>query len=179
MQTNGKKEINKENEDGEVIINKTKKTESEDEKNQKLDQTEAVENKSETEAIVQKIFFIFDLETNGRASNINQSYKITDNWPNTVQICWGLYNENGIAINFQDHIIKPKGFEISKTSENIHGISNSVADAKGVEWNNILDILEEDLKRCDFIVAHNLRFDKKYNFSRICSIQKKRFSCII
>ena len=46
-------------------------------------------------AEVEKIFFLFDLETNGLPYLSSMDYKFINNWPNTVQISWGLYNEKG------------------------------------------------------------------------------------
>lgn len=108
----------------------------------------------------EKIFFLFDLETNGLPYLSSMDYKFVNNWPHTVQICWGLYTENGRNISFHNYILKPVNFRIDRDSSKIHGITHSAAQRRGVKFNEIIDDLEEDLQKSDFIVAHNLNFDR-------------------
>jgi len=108
----------------------------------------------------EKIFFLFDLETNGLPYLSSMDYKFVNNWPHTVQICWGLYTESGRNISFHNYILKPINFRIDRDSTKIHGITQSVAQRRGVKFNEIIDDLEEDLQQSDFIVAHNLNFDR-------------------
>jgi DNA polymerase III epsilon subunit-like protein len=111
-------------------------------------------------AEVEKIFFLFDLETNGLPYLSSMDYKFINNWPNTVQISWGLYNEKGMNIKFHNYILKPTNFTIDRDSTKIHGISNSIAKKRGIKFSEIFDDLQNDLQQCDFIVAHNLNFDR-------------------
>ena len=57
-------------------------------------------------------------------------------------------------------ILKPVNFRIDRDSSKIHGITHSAAQRRGVKFNEIIDDLEEDLQKSDFIVAHNLNFDR-------------------
>lgn len=108
----------------------------------------------------EKIFFIFDLETNGLPCHSGMNYKFTNNWPGIVQIAWGIYNSNGDNLVFRNYIIKPNKFKISQESSNIHGISHNFANKNGIKIDEIFDDLEEDLIKSDYIVAHNLNFDR-------------------
>lgn len=108
----------------------------------------------------EKIFFIFDLETNGLPYNSRMNYKFTNNWPGIVQIAWGIYNSNGDNLVFRNYIIKPNKFKISREASNIHGISHDFASKNGIKFNDILNELEEDLLKSDYIVAHNFNFDR-------------------
>ena len=108
----------------------------------------------------EKIFFIFDLETNGLPCHSGMNYKFTNNWPGIVQIAWGIYNSNGDNLVFRNYIIKPNKFKISRESSNIHGISHNFANKNGIKIDEIFDDLEEDLIKSDYIVAHNLNFDR-------------------
>ena len=108
----------------------------------------------------EKIFFIFDLETNGLPCHSAMNYKFTSNWPGIVQIAWGIYNSNGDNLVFRNYIIKPNKFKISQEASNIHGISHDFASKNGIKFNDILNELEEDLLKSDYIVAHNLNFDR-------------------
>jgi len=110
--------------------------------------------------IEEKIFFIFDLETNGLPCHSGMNYKFTNNWPGIVQIAWGIYNSNGDNLVFRNYIIKPNKFKISRESSNIHGISHNFANKNGIKIDEIFDDLEEDLIKSDYIVAHNLNFDR-------------------
>ena len=108
----------------------------------------------------EKIFFIFDLETNGLPCHSGMNYKFTNNWPGIVQIAWGIYNSNGDNLVFRNYIIKPNKFKISRESSNIHGISHNFTNKNGIKIDEIFDDLEEDLIKSDYIVAHNLNFDR-------------------
>ena len=108
----------------------------------------------------EKIFFLFDLETNGLPYLSDMNYKFTNNWPHTVQISWGLYTETGRNVSFHNYILKPTNFTIDRDSTKIHGITQSVAKRKGINFRDFLDDLEKDLQQCHFIVAHNLNFDR-------------------
>ena len=54
----------------------------------------------------EKIFFLFDLETNGLPYLSDMNYKFTNNWPHTLQISWGLYPETGRNVSFHNYILK-------------------------------------------------------------------------
>ena len=62
----------------------------------------------------EKIFFIFDLETNGLPYNSRMNYKFTNNWPGIVQIAWGIYNSNGDNLVFRNYIINNGGGLVTK-----------------------------------------------------------------
>jgi len=119
-----------------------------------------------------EIFFIFDLETNGLPCSSNFGYKFVNNWPKIVQIAWGLYNSQGHNLVFRNYILKPVDFTISKESTKIHGISSNFAKKNGIKMHNILKIIQNDLKKSSFIVAHNLNFDRNTLLSEFTRIDR-------
>ena len=108
---------------------------------------------------IDSLFLIVDVETNGLPTKRNRHYSETDVWPRIVQMSWGIYDINGNTIKFEDHIIKPIGFTISKESEKIHNISQERALTEGVLLDDILDKFQTDLKMVNLkcIIAHNIK----------------------
>ena len=104
---------------------------------------------------------VFDTETTGLPQN-NPSIYQTHLWPHVVQLSYMLYdtNKNKIMAS-DDYLIDiPKDVEISQESIDVHGITRRKVDNHGYKMEQILQIFQVCLDECDFIVAHNLQFDK-------------------
>ena len=115
---------------------------------------------------------VFDTETTGLPQN-NPSIYQTHLWPHVVQLSYMLYDtDKNKIIASDDYLIKiPKDVEISQESIDVHGITRRKVDNHGYKMNQILQIFQVCLDECDFIVAHNLQFDKKdnhFNMSGFC-----------
>ena len=95
------------------------------------------------------MYLFFDTETTG-------FYK-----PRLVQIAWTKCDDKGKRIDSDDFIIKPKGFKIPKAAANIHGITTEMAIDKGVDILGVLDEFNRMASDAEFIVAHNISFDKR------------------
>lgn len=105
---------------------------------------------------------IFDTETTGLVPKDTSLYK-TEDWPYIVQFSFILFNtiSNKIEDN-HDYIIKiPKTITIPRESSKIHGITKRISNAQGYDMKDILEIFKILLDRCDFLVAHNISFDKR------------------
>ena len=102
---------------------------------------------------------IIDTETTGFPSNWNAKPDDTSVWPRIVTIAWIKIGPNGAIKNQNYKVIKTDGFSIPESASNIHGITNAIANTDGESLAEILSILEEDLKDCNYIVAHNIEFD--------------------
>jgi len=102
----------------------------------------------------------FDTETNGLPNNFDAPISDTNNWPRLVQIAWLVFDANGGLINEENHIIKPIGFKISKSSTDIHKITNQIANEKGVLIPEILDKFKKVVENSDLVVSHNINFDE-------------------
>ena len=105
---------------------------------------------------------IFDTETTGLLPKEGSLYA-SQLWPYIVQFSFVLYDtvSNKIDLN-HDFIIKiPKNVSISKESTNVHGITKSLSNKRGYDIKDILEIFKIALDSCDFVVGHNVNFDKK------------------
>lgn len=113
------------------------------------------------------LYLLFDLETTGLPLVYNASYEYLENWPRIVQISWCVCDSIGIGNDIKDYIVKPIDFTIPPESSNIHGIYQHQAIQVGHIITNVLLDLKEDMKLCDYLVAHNLNFDKQVLLSEL------------
>ena len=118
------------------------------------------------------MFLIFDLETTGLPKNYKLDFNHVDNWPHIVQMSWTLVN-NDESNTIKDFIIKPKGYTIPTDSAVIHGISTELALSHGYNLKTVIKLFWEDLKRCDYVVAHNLHFDSNVLLANVIRNFKK------
>ena len=77
-----------------------------------------------------------------------------------MQISWQIHDQGGGLISNRDYLIKPDGFKIPYDSEKIHGISTELATQQGEEINNVLNFFQDDLNKVQFIIGHNVNFDR-------------------
>ena len=105
---------------------------------------------------------VFDTETTGLPKKKCASKKDDANWPHIVQMSWLVCNiVTGEIISIHDYIIKlDKHRLIPAESTNIHGITNEIMREKGVSIKKVLEAFNKDLKKSQYLVAHNLNFDK-------------------
>ncbi len=105
------------------------------------------------------MYLIFDTETTGLPKNFEAPFTDTDNWPRMVQISWQLHDDMGKLIEQQDYIVKPEGYNIPFTSQNIHGISTELANTVGHDLSEVLKKFNQVIDKADFVVGHNIGFD--------------------
>ena len=110
---------------------------------------------------LQSIFLFFDVETTGLPKNYKASVDDVDNWPRIVQIAWILSGFQEKNIESGNFIIKPEGFEIPEESTKIHGITTQKAISEGEDLESVLMNFRHLQAKTDYIVAHNVTFDKK------------------
>ena len=106
------------------------------------------------------MYLIFDTETTGLPKKWNAPLTESDNWPRCVQLSWQIHDEQGALTSSRDYLIKPDGFKIPYDSENIHGISTELAIQEGEGVNNVLNYFQDDLTKVDYIIGHNVKFDR-------------------
>ena len=106
---------------------------------------------------------VFDTETTGLPTERNPSITQPWKWPHIVQISFILYDtEARKMLACQDHIIKVGDtVEISKRSQEIHGITPSRCKRRGIDIKLALEYFNENLRQADVVVAHNISFDKR------------------
>ena len=101
---------------------------------------------------------IFDTETTGL---IPKHTTVLADWPHIVQLSCIFINLDKLDEMFVDNFIINPGVLIPKESADIHGITNEIAEDKGINIQGALLSFAYFLENADIIVAHNLNFDKR------------------
>ena len=144
--------------------------------------------------MINENILIFDLETTGLPLKRNAPISDSNNWPRIVQLAFGIYNNLGETIEEFNFIIKPKDFEIPENSTKIHKITNEYANNNGKDIETVLNIFLSKIENVNYLVAHNLKFDKsvllselyrnninfdwdKYNFKELCTMESTTDYC--
>lgn len=105
---------------------------------------------------------IFDTETTGLPKNWRAPMQDLDNWPRVIQLAWMLVDLEGNVLNTQEILIKPNGWEIPKDPFWIeHGFATEISLRDGKPLQEAMDVFLPDLRRCAFLVSHNMEFDHK------------------
>ena len=113
--------------------------------------------------MVQTLFF--DTETTGLAKYKSLSaLQMKGNWPDLVSICWIVY-EGSERVKKEYHIIKPNGWTIPEATSRIHGITQEIAAEQGKSLDTVLESFKEDCRTVNYIVAHNMFFDRNVLFN--------------
>ena len=105
------------------------------------------------------MFLVFDTETTGFPRNKKAPLTDFDNWPRMVQIAWQLHDEFGELIEAKDFIVKPEGYDIPFSAEQVHGISTKKAQNEGYDLVFVLEEFNKALKQAQYCVGHNIEFD--------------------
>jgi DNA polymerase-3 subunit epsilon len=152
------------------------------------------EKKNAIDTKPKSFYLFFDVETTGIPKNWKASYKDIENWPRLVQIAWLLYDEHENILESKSEIIKPEKFLIPKSASDIHGITTEYAIQVGKELNEVLTNFNIVLEKSNFVIAHNINFDKNtvgaefyrlYNFNplsnmkSICTMERSTNICKI
>ncbi len=105
-------------------------------------------------------YMVFDTETTGLPKNYKADVTDTENWPRIIQFAWTIHDESGKELDYKDILVKPDGFEIPKETTKIHGITQEMANEKGISIKEAINIFQQTLKSVDVLVAHNISFDE-------------------
>jgi len=116
----------------------------------------------------QKLLFI-DAETNGLPKNRFAPYTAVDCWPEIIQLSWQIVDGNTWeTLSESDSFIKPNGVW-SKEAERVHQIPETIVAKFGKERIDVFSKLYDDLAQCDYVISHNMMFDKTVI---MCEIQR-------
>jgi DNA polymerase III epsilon subunit-like protein len=108
------------------------------------------------------MYLFFDTETNGLPKDNMLSHTIIDNWPRLVSISWSLQDYNCNIVEEKSFLINSDGWTIPQfLTDNIHGISNEDVKRNGVNIKEVLSQFYDALIKADYVVGHNIRFDRK------------------
>ncbi len=107
------------------------------------------------------MYLFFDTETTGLPKDYKAPASDSLNWPRLVQIAWSWYDAEGNIWESESYIIKPNGFIIPEEVAKIHRVTQERAELEGVDLEVALKHFSQELKKAEFLVAHNIDFDDK------------------
>jgi len=97
------------------------------------------------------MYLVFDTETTGFPPKARMS-----------QLGFVLYDKDGNVIDKFQSLIKPDGWTVPKEKFFIeNNMSTERCEAEGIPVFDALRRLQESLKKCDYKIAHNIRFDNQ------------------
>jgi DNA polymerase III epsilon subunit-like protein len=103
-------------------------------------------------------YLIVDTETTGLPRNRYDEPENLNNWPYIVQLAWILLDKEGKLVEHKEYILK-QNIKIPSRAIEIHGITNTIMEEKGIEPKSVLAELVEATKKTKVLVAHNIDFD--------------------
>ena len=130
-----------------------------------------------------KTYLFFDTETTGLPKDYDAPPHDTDNWPRVVQLSWIITDEYQTIFSKHNCIVTPNGFSIPKESTLIHGITTEYAREHGMNIEDVIDMFIKDYNTVDYIVGHNVLFDKKvveaemYRTNNIYEVYSPQYLC--
>jgi len=124
-------------------------------------------------------YFVFDTETTGLIKKIGGRYPAPNNVnayddSRILEIAWVIYHNE--IVDFQRYLVNNL-ISIPEAATKIHGITEAMITADGMDLMDILEILSNSIKNCDFIVGHNVDFDililesELYRLNTPCSLE--------
>lgn len=107
------------------------------------------------------MFTFFDTETTGKPRNYKGAMSDVDNWPRVIQLAWLLTDADGNHLNQKEYLIKPDGWVIPVEPFWIeHNFNTEQNEAAGIPLPDVLAEFTADLERSEYLIAHNMEFDK-------------------
>lgn len=116
-------------------------------------------------------YLFFDTETTGVPRNYKAPVTDSANWPRLVQLGWIVTDDMGIEIKVANSIIRPDGFTIPAEVAKLHGITTERALAEGEPLLDVLQRFSSDLSEVQYIVGHNIEFDKNIVSAELCRMK--------
>jgi DNA polymerase III epsilon subunit-like protein len=112
-----------------------------------------------------KLILFLDTETNGLPKRWDLSpYAYPDNWPRLAELGWVAIPSNqlvgGADYDVDSYLIKPDGWRMPAAVGAVNGISQQLLDSQGLPVRDVLQMLKQDFDDADFVVAHNVDFDR-------------------
>jgi len=106
------------------------------------------------------MYIFFDTETNGLPKNWKGSLTDVNNWPRVIQLAFIVTDENFNETFRFCELIKPNNWIIPNEKFWIdNGYSTEINLEKGIDMFDALDIFIYYLNKCEYMFAHNMKFD--------------------
>lgn len=113
------------------------------------------------------MYLFFDTETTGKPKAYNAPMTDIDNWPRVIQLAWLLTDQDGNELSKRELLIKPDGWKVPDGSNGEdwtfwreHGFSTEACEERGRPMPEVLKNFVNDLERAEYMVSHNMAFDK-------------------
>ena len=115
---------------------------------------------------------VFDTETTGLPEYKFRKRKRIRVMPHMLQLAWVVYDviENKLLRKCDRIVRLPDNMIVPPESVAIHNITQDMMLEQGKSLRDVLVEFVSDLKQCDYLVAHNIPFDKEVlqtEFNRI------------
>jgi DNA polymerase III epsilon subunit-like protein len=106
---------------------------------------------------------VFDTETTGLPTEKNASILDVEKWPYIIQLSYILFDtDQKNILKYKDEIIKlPELIYPSARSVELHGITKEKSNKVGRNIESVLLDFNHCLSDCDYVIGHNLSFDKR------------------
>lgn len=108
------------------------------------------------------MILFLDTETNGNITKYNRPASSDDTHPRIVQLGYSLYDYRSREVISASQLIIPEN--LSKRWDpkafKIHGITKEKARTEGIQLKDALLILNSMARYVDFVVCHNVDFDR-------------------
>lgn len=107
-----------------------------------------------TKHLLENVYLIMDIETSG----LPIKNGMTEVYPEILQVAWILVNKSGVILKKNSFIIDTPYITKNNYSEFVN-FDFEIARKVKFPISYIFKKLAEDIKICDFVVAHNIDFD--------------------
>ena len=131
------------------------------------------------------MILVFDTETTGLPPRRNSGQPFDINrQPCIAQLSAEMYSisENKVVESLDVYIRLPDGVDIPEEATNIHGITRTICDEKGVDIIDALIAFYDMYQHCETYVGHNLPFDKRMVYTEVqrnrLAIQERAPQCL-
>ena len=121
--------------------------------------------------------FVFDTETTGlpkfkRGGFYPPEHLSAFEGSRLVEVAYQVYNIEGNLLKEQN-ILVDLGVNIENS--HIHGITNEMVKKEGINIIEALNIVKNEMKKCDTVVAHNIAFDEHILLSEAHRVEFDEF----
>ncbi len=101
-----------------------------------------------------------DTETSGLPKDWKKPYSASGVWPSILQIAWIIYTREGKPIKTENHFIHDPTYQISPSSEKIHGITREFLEEHGERRKKVMRLLFKDLQQYrPLVVGYFMKLD--------------------
>jgi len=116
---------------------------------------------------IRNLVLAFDTETTGFPPKINRSNNTSiptiGEYPFILQLSFVIYdlNTNSVVQEYNNYVRINDNIVIPEVTTKIHGITKDICNTNGIPIERVLEDLYRAYLSVDYIIAHNIVFDKK------------------